>query len=466
MAIEVAHESLSMSLRPIRPLAAALTVGFLAAGFGLAASSINASAGWIAGAVVAGVGAWLIAYRYRSLLDENRNKTLGHLQSLIPMTPPDNAPGSVRTPSDESGIAEALAVLGYRLDLLGQVVRAFDSAVVVLDQDNRIELANPAAEQLLASDPDDLIGQDLTSLFTEAAVHALCERARADGSACEHIRMVGENSVSTYESVALSISLADEQRIILMLRDVTELAQASALKTDFVGNASHELRTPITAIRGAVETLLGPARDDESMRTRLAEMIQSHALRLEELVDDLLDLSRLETSEHAEAFDRVDLFELCAKIRILLDPMLSERGVELSIEFDEVLHEIWTSERAVRLVLRNLMDNAIKFSHEGGRVRVVGTVGGSGLGTVRIEVIDEGIGIPLAQQPRIFERFFQVDDARSGSHPSRGTGLGLSIVKHALRRIGGAIEVESVWNEGTTMVVEFPVGASTSARAE
>ncbi len=452
-----------MSSRPIRPLPAALAVGFLTALFGLAASSINASGGWIAGAVVAGVGAFLIARRYRSRLDGDRKETLGRLESLISTHTPGREPDSVRTPSDESDIVSVLAVLGYRLDLLGQVVQAFDSAVVVLGHDHRIELANPAAGALLVSDPGDLIGQDLSSVFTEAAVHALCERAGADGSASARIRMVGENSASTYESVALSISVAGEQRIILMLRDVTELAQADALKTDFVGNASHELRTPITAIRGAVETLLGPAREDESMRTRLAEMIQSHALRLEELVGDLLDLSRLETPERVEAFDRVDLFELCAKIGTLLEPMLSERGVELSLELDEALHEVWTSERAIRLVLRNLMDNAIKFSHEGGRVRVVGTVRGSGLETVRIEVIDEGIGIPLAQQPRVFERFFQVDDARSGSHPSRGTGLGLSIVKHALRRIGGSIEVESVWNEGTTMVVEFPGRAATSA---
>jgi len=453
-----------MNSRPIGPLLTAVIVGVVVLGLGSAASLINDPFAWIAGALVAGVGVWIVARRGQSRLNGMRQETLDRLNRLISAHGSDSELDDSMIRSDDSDIADALTVLEQRLELLGEVVQAFDSAVIVLDDEQHIVLANPAADVLLASGPGALLGLDLRSVFTEAAVLALCERAKKDGSACERIRMVGEDSARTFESVALSIVVPDRLRVMLMLRDVTELAQASALKTDLVGNASHELRTPIAAIRGAVETLLGPARDDEHMRTRLAEMIQEHALRLEELVGDLLDLSRLESSEPVENFDRVDLYTLCAKIQAVLEPTRSDRGVELSLELDESLHEIWTSERAVRLVLRNLMENAIKFSHEGGLVRVVGTVEGSPWERVRLDVIDRGVGIPLAQQPRIFERFYQVDDARSGSPASRGTGLGLSIVKHALRRIDGSIEVESVWNEGTTMRVEFPARAPNSAR--
>jgi two-component system, OmpR family, phosphate regulon sensor histidine kinase PhoR len=466
MTDEVAHGSESMRSPSNDPLLAGVTLGLVVAALGLAASSINATAGLITGAGAAGLGGLLIARRNLNLLDHARQETLVKLQRLIPTHRANPEPDHADTQSEELDLEGAVSELGEHIDLLGQVIEAFDSAVIGIDDQGHIEFANPAAGLLLVNDPGELIGQNLKSLFTEAAVHALCERARQDGSASDRIRIVGENAVGTYESVALTISVSRGLRVVLMLRDVTELAQASALKTDFVGNASHELRTPIAAIRGAVETLLGSARDDEHMRVRLAEMIYEHAIRLEELVGDLLDLSRLETPDRAEAFDRVDLFTVCQEIKASLDLKLTSRKIELDLELDSQLHDIWTSPRAVRLVVRNLLDNAVKFSHEGGRVRLVGTVLASPPESVRLEVIDQGVGIPLAHQTRIFERFFQVDDARSGSHPLRGTGLGLSIVKHALRRIGGDIEVESVWNEGTTMTVVFPVRAPTTAPEE
>jgi two-component system phosphate regulon sensor histidine kinase PhoR len=243
------------------------------------------------------------------------------------------------------------------------------------------------------------------------------------------------------------------------LRDITEQATALQLKTDFVANASHELRTPLASIKTAAETLADLGDESPAMRSRLVSMIASNAARLEELSRDLLDLSSLESVETKSAMDRIDVLEIARDLHDLFETACAERRIALEFDLDDRLRSVWTDGRLLRLVLRNLIDNAIKFAYEDTAVRVRGVVVNAGPAerdAARFEVIDLGIGIPLAQQQRVFERFFQVDAARSGSPRRRGTGLGLAIVKHALRAIGGTIQVKSVWQQGTTMTVVLP----------
>ncbi|VAX41993.1 Phosphate regulon sensor protein PhoR (SphS), partial [hydrothermal vent metagenome] len=243
----------------------------------------------------------------------------------------------------------------------------------------------------------------------------------------------------------------------------TEQATAMQLKTDFVANASHELRTPLASIKAAAETLHEVGGEDPQIRERLIAMIASNAERLEELSRDLLDLSSLESPEAACVIERVDLTAIAEDLHELFAEPCTTRQITLEFDLDDRLSTTWTDARLVRLVLRNLLDNAVKFADTGSVVRVRGSVSpgaGDAPGTTRLgatlEVIDQGIGIPIAQQQRIFERFFQADEARTGSPARRGTGLGLAIVKHALRALGGTIEVESVWQQGTTMTVDLP----------
>jgi two-component system phosphate regulon sensor histidine kinase PhoR len=242
------------------------------------------------------------------------------------------------------------------------------------------------------------------------------------------------------------------------------------LKTDFVANASHELRTPIAAIRGAVETL-GIAADDRAMSDRLRRMIADHVARLEAMISDLLDLSRLESPELRVRAEPADAHALCAQMRELFAPALDARTLRLEADLAPELAHLVCDPTLLELILRNLVENACKFAREGTAVRIVGraaevtpapdtpwqpSADAAGRAGLRLQVIDEGQGIPLRDQARIFERFYQVDPSRDGSKQRRGTGLGLAIVKHAVRRMGGRVGVQSVWQQGTTMTVELP----------
>ena len=250
--------------------------------------------------------------------------------------------------------------------------------------------------------------------------------------------------------------------MVVSLRDVTELALAVQLKTDFVANASHELRTPLASIKVAIETLSDGAWDDPTMRGRLTQMISGNVSRLEEMVRDLLDLSRLESSEAPVTLESVSLPELAAGLVEDFDAIMRERRLTLNFQIDPTARRLRTDPKLLTLILKNLIDNAAKFAYEGTAIRVAaapmaapGDVPPAPPG-IRIQVIDEGVGIPITQQQRVFERFFQVDPARTGFAHRRGTGLGLAIVKHAIKALGGNIGVESVWKQGTTMTVEIP----------
>jgi two-component system, OmpR family, phosphate regulon sensor histidine kinase PhoR len=245
--------------------------------------------------------------------------------------------------------------------------------------------------------------------------------------------------------------------VLMTFRDVTEVTRMLAVRTDFVANASHELRTPIAAIRMALETLETEGDEGGELRARLLSIIASQVARLEELARDLLDLSRLE-SEAEVRTEPLALADVAASLRTAFEGVLRERRLTLEFEISEGAAVLRTDRRLLELIVSNLIDNAAKFAFEGTPVRVVADRGPAG---VRVRVIDRGQGIPLADQPRIFERFYQVDPARAGggdrSAPARrGSGLGLAIVKHAVRRLGGSVNVSSVWQQGTTMTVELP----------
>jgi two-component system, OmpR family, phosphate regulon sensor histidine kinase PhoR len=180
--------------------------------------------------------------------------------------------------------------------------------------------------------------------------------------------------------------------------------------------------------------------------------------RLEEMVRDLLDLSRLEAPDQSLSVAPVGFGALVAELEAMYKEACARRNLELRVELDPALEGFRTDRGLLLLILGNLIDNATKFAFEGTAIRLVaGLTDGAVKKGARLEVIDRGIGIPLDQQQRIFERYYQVEAARSGT-PRRGTGLGLAIVKHAVKQLGGTIRVESVWQEGTRMIVEVPEG--------
>lgn len=348
-----------------------------------------------------------------------------------------------------------LSTLNQAASELRRLIDAVESPILATDSAGGVVLANEAAEAFFSPRSERIIGHAIEELFTQAdilALHAAAAGGRSGEAQVSMSRPVGRR---VYHVHAAPVSQSADQRspVVVTLRDVTELANAVQLQTDFVANASHELRTPLASIRAAVETL-ETAYDDPPMVDRLTEMIRANCRRLEELVSDLLDLSRLQNPEAPLQKELVELPKLMMDLEELFSGVAEERRLGLTFEAAPGVEHIRTDRKSLQLILRNLLENSTKFAYEGTTIRVRASSPGGR--TLRLEVIDRGVGIPIGQQERIFERFFQVDASRTGLARRRGTGLGLAIVKQAVTALGGVIAVESVWKEGTTMRVDLP----------
>ena len=241
----------------------------------------------------------------------------------------------------------------------------------------------------------------------------------------------------------------DDGSVLVVVADVTERRRIEQVRRDFVANASHELKTPAASIQAAAETLADAARNDPAAVARFAPQLERDAQRLSRIVADLLDLSRLETGSDLGDLVRVDALVRDEVERSEL--VAQEAGVTLTLQAHKA-PPVRGSARDLSLLVRNLIDNAIRYTHEGGSVEMaVDDTGDS----VTLRVTDDGVGIPTKDLPRIFERFFRVDRARSRG--TGGTGLGLSIVKHVAENHGGGVTVHSELGRGSTFTVTLPV---------
>ncbi|MFI4883306.1 MAG: sensor histidine kinase [Phycisphaerales bacterium JB064] len=363
-----------------------------------------------------------------------------------------------------SAVEDTTSSLRAAYHELSTFLEVVDEPLMACDERQQVILVNEAGRQWLDMATDDIMGRTIDEVFTNAEVLSLHAKA-ARGELCRRrVTMTGENGYRVADISAVPVPVVGEVEgkgygVLLVLRDVTELARALQVRTDFAANASHELRTPIALLRGAVDTLQGPAARDDTMRDRLLGMLDQNVSRLEDLIRDLLDLSRLEALEGSVRLALVPASELVRVLSESFEAMCERGGVALRFDIDPELERLRTDRNLLTIILRNLIENAIKFSDEGDEVLVRGTIedpeNGNAGHTVVFEVIDHGQGIPVPMQQRIFERFYQVDPSRDGSRNARGTGLGLAIVKHAVRSLGGAIKVKSVWQRGTTMRVEL-----------
>ncbi|MCL4740686.1 MAG: PAS domain-containing protein [Phycisphaerales bacterium] len=376
----------------------------------------------------------------------------------------ERAAREARARADETSQRQART----RSDALRALLDAVDEPIVGVDGAGTVVIANRAAVSLLATGSRPLEGRPVEDLLPQPELVSLVANAASGRAGRDTVRIADGDSVRIFEAFAAPARFGPEPDratgAALALRDVTEHAATVQLKTDFVANASHELRTPLASIRTALDTLREFGDEDPSIRERMVHLAASNAARLEELVADLLDLSRLESPEARAAIERCAASEIVRALRADFEPACARRNLALSFEVDPALEALDTDPRLLTLILRNLIDNAVKFAHEGTTVRVVAGFApdGGARRTARFEVIDRGIGIPLAQQQRVFERFYQVDAARSGRRERRGTGLGLAIVKHAVRALGGSVSLRSVWGQGTTVTVDLPGAAPNS----
>jgi two-component system phosphate regulon sensor histidine kinase PhoR len=355
---------------------------------------------------------------------------------------------------------------------LRPLVDALPDPLLLTDSRGRLQMLNQAAARLLQLRPNQGIGLPLATVITDQPVLELLDgmaasTAVADKSGDDAPRPVVFRDVRVYRGgqnityQAVATRNADGATLVVM-RDVSQLTQAAQMKTDFVANASHELRTPIAAIKMAFETLREVYTDDPDQTQRCIAVIDGHIHRLEEMLQDLLDLSRVEDHSLDPNLQPVRLDELYAVMRATLGPIAKLKPVELVFTSDSDRNEYPSDQRLLSLILKNLIENAIKFTPAGGRVTVTTTDHLDGGFT--LTVTDTGIGIPPEHIDRVFERFYQVEQART-SVAGRGTGLGLAIVKHAVHAMGGTVNLTSEVGRGTSIVCRFPVTKSAGMRS-
>jgi two-component system phosphate regulon sensor histidine kinase PhoR len=346
-------------------------------------------------------------------------------------------------------LAERVAESDTERARLAAVIEAMGEGVLVVGADRRVLLANPRLRELFAS-PAALDGHSLLEAVRDTAVVDALEAALDEGEAQVREVAIGPPPERSLRfSVAPFPSAEERAGAVAVFRDVTELRRSEAARRDFVANASHELKTPLTAIRGFAERLADVELPDTTAK-QAVETILGNARRLGAIVEDLLELSRIESGGAPVRVEPVALGEVATRLLRDLDPRL--RAGSLAARVEAGAERAHADRRGVEHVLANLLDNAIKYTPAGGsitvRVRAATPV------RVRIEVEDTGSGIPRKDLPRIFERFYRVEPGRS--RLLGGTGLGLAIAKHWVQAMGGSIGVESQLGHGSCFWVELP----------
>jgi two-component system, OmpR family, phosphate regulon sensor histidine kinase PhoR len=322
-----------------------------------------------------------------------------------------------------------------------ELVDALPDPAAVLGKGSRISQLNSALDALLG--PGRGHGRTLLEATRSADLAEAAREALSGKAWSREIELLALQKV-----VQATLAPLSGGRALLVFRDLTEPKRAESIRRDFIANASHELRTPVTAISGAVETLLGSGGLVEAPARRFVEMIARHAERLSRLANDLLDLSRLESGEYSLHLEPVSARAACEAALEAVRGRAQAKSIELSLEVDASLRAL-ADRRALEQVLVNILDNAVKFTPERGRVGVEARAGSD---AVVFAVTDSGPGIEPRHLPRIFERFYRADPGRS--REAGGTGLGLAIARHLTEAQGGEISVES-GQSGTRFTVRL-----------
>jgi len=342
---------------------------------------------------------------------------------------------------------------------LQSVLDNMTSGVVMIGPDGKITLYNREAEQLLGNSVRERVGRS----FTEIRQHF--ELVNLIREVLEHPTTIHEELTVYYPEerlleihiVPMTMSGDDEQGLLLVLQDVSAIRRLERMRSEFVANVSHELKTPVAAVKGFAETLLAGAMNDPDTAKSFLTIIQDESDRLNRLIGDILELSKIESRRSPLQFSPIDLTAFLGRMSEVLSTEAAKKSIELDVQSEEGLFFEADEDRFGQIVM-NLMQNGINYTPEGGKVKVRAEFVESEDGDeelVRITVSDTGIGIPKKDIPRIFERFYRVDKARSRS--SGGTGLGLSIVKHLTELHHGTIRVESTVGAGSQFILELPL---------
>jgi two-component system, OmpR family, phosphate regulon sensor histidine kinase PhoR len=425
----------------------------------------------IAGIAVSFVFSRMLAGRIEQLKDFSRRVASGNFR-----------PVQFAGPRDEiADLADALNETAARLDatiqsLSGErnrssaILRSMVEGVGVIDARERLIFFNRAFAGILNLDVEESEGRPLIEIMRNSQLLALIRKALQGEEGLQGDIAMGFVQQRSFSVTAAPVNPLDPvagkgtpgrpaeggkpSGAVVVLHDVTELRRLERVRQDFVANVSHEFKTPLTAIQGFAETLLSGAIDDPNNNRRFLEIIREHASRLARLTDDLMKLARIEAGKLELQFSAVNLADLADACEEIARLKASRKQIALEMDVPAMLSPVRGDANLLHEVLQNLLDNAVQYSHPGGKIHVSAAVRER---DAVVTVADTGIGIPLASQERIFERFYRVDAGRS--REAGGTGLGLSIARHIVEAHGGRIWVESEVGIGSKFSFSIPLAS-------
>lgn len=341
---------------------------------------------------------------------------------------------------------------------LNTLFSAIPMPVLMVEADERLSFMNALAEEMYGKG---VRGRHYVTVLRNPQLLDAIEQTMRDGQGREirYVRTEGHRD-ATYVVKLTHINDGGLRGVVLVFDDQTELEQTGRMRRDFVANVSHELKTPLTAMMGFIETLKGPARDDAKARGRFLDIMETEGHRMNRLVSDLLSLNRVENEERQRPMDRVDLAALLQSTALSLSPLAENSHVDVRLSGVDTPCAITGDKDQLTQVFTNLIENAIKYGGAGGVVEVNLTQSEREVAfrgpAVRVEVIDHGEGFDPVHIPRLTERFYRVDSHRS--REKGGTGLGLAIVKHIINRHRGRFQIDSQIGQGARFTVLLPKG--------
>jgi two-component system phosphate regulon sensor histidine kinase PhoR len=340
--------------------------------------------------------------------------------------------------------------IGERQSGQKAILSAMQDGLLVVDAQSRLALVNPAFCDLFAIDQDSL-GSPLLETVRDPAVQRIVGETLTQRKPGQGELMIGRRDFEI-TSVPMGADNGAATGAVVLFHDITALKRADEIRRDFVANVSHELRTPLSILRGYIETMLDDPKMPRGETARILEVMDQHSKRLGLLANDLLTLAQLESGSSSIQLGEIDLLRLLSDLVRDWKKKFATKGLEAVVDVSDDCSIIRADEERLREIFDNLLDNAVKYSGKGDKIHLGAQRRD---GEIALSVSDTGIGIGQEDLPRIFERFYRADKARS--RELGGTGLGLSIVKHIAQLHGGRVEADSEVGKGTTIRVIFPI---------
>jgi two-component system phosphate regulon sensor histidine kinase PhoR len=406
----------------------------------------------VAGGVMLWLAAGVIDGSLRVISGAAREMSRGEFGTRLPTEEAGELAGAF---NDLNAMARSfesrIAAASQERNRLTAAINSSVDGVLAIDEDGEVRFANNAAEVILGKDGESIVGHPLAWASAEREVIEGVRAAREEGTS-GHCRIQLPDR-RFFEVGIAPISGGGDWSTLVVFHDVTESKRTDDVRRDFVANVSHELRTPLSGVKSVIETLQGGAVENKEVALDFLQRAETETDRLVELVEELLALSRIESGQLQFREEPLNMAEVIYSAAERMRPYARQTKVELDIDVGGGPQEVIGDPEALERAVVNLIDNAIKFTPEGGKVSVASKVEG---GVVMVAVTDSGAGIDSHDLPRVFERFYKADRARQRG----GTGLGLAIVKHTVEAHGGSVGAESEMGRGSVFRFTLPQATS------